>query len=445
MSFNKRYSCVLQQDASDCGPAALATVMEQYGSYMKISKIREAAGTDRFGTSLFGLMKAAEKLDFECKAIEMEDKNNIFKDFPKPAIVHIKTKKNLQHYIVIHEVRKDKIIASDPAEGIVNLKIHEFFEIWDGVILLMVPNENFKKVKKDNSEYRSYIGMIKGEKKFFFIMFMLSLLVNIFGLSGTIYYKFIIDDVGQNASYNNLTLVSLAVMCLLVLKCIFEYIRVILVTKVALKFDKTIIINFYNHVIRLPMEFFRTRRIGDIVSRFNDAAKIRDILSSVTVSVMMDLIMVIGGTIVLCWFNSVLFFLSLIPVTLYLILMGIFKNPIKRTNRKLMESDSEFCAYLVESLSGIEMVKSVNGEELASATLSSKFNEFLDTELKYNYVEGLHTSLKMSVQNFFTILVLWIGVIQVLNNWYSIGLLKELLVFNQNYKVLWLHQIDYLK
>lgn len=169
MSFNKRYSCVLQQDASDCGPAAIATVMEQYGSYMKISKIREAAGTDRFGTSLFGLMKAAEKLDFECRAIEMEDKNNIFKDFPKPAIVHIKTKKNLQHYIVIHEVRKDKIIAADPAEGIVKIKIDEFFEIWDGVILLMVPNENFKKVKKDNSEYKSYLNMIKGEKNSFLL------------------------------------------------------------------------------------------------------------------------------------------------------------------------------------------------------------------------------------------------------------------------------------
>lgn len=254
-------------------------------------------------------------------------------------------------------------------------------------------------------------------------MMILSLFVNAFGLTGTVYYKFIIDDVAQNALNDKLTLVSLAVMSLLALKCIFEYLRVILVTKVALKFDKIIVINFYNHVIRLPMEFFRTRRTGDIVSRFNDAAKIRDILSSVTVSAMMDLIMVVEGTIVLCWYNSVLFFLSLIPVTLYLILMGIFKKPIKESNRKLMENDAEFCAYLVESLSGNEMVKSVNGEELASTILGNKFEEFLDTELKYNYIEGLHNSLKMSVQNFFTILVLWIGVIQVLNNWYSIGTL----------------------
>lgn len=423
MKFFNKYCYVSQHDGSDCGPACLAAVAKQYGSYIKISKIREEAGTDRFGTSLFGLIKAAEKMNFQCKAIEMHNKNNISKDFPKPAIVHIRTQQNLQHYIVLHEVNKKNIIVADPSQGIVEYKIDDFFKLWDGVVLLLVPNKNFKQEKKDRQIFREYKELIKTQKKFFGIIFIISILLNLFGLTGTIYYKFILDNVANNDNTNNLQIVSLGVILLIVLKSIIEFFRSILIAKVSLNLDKLIVMKFYNHVINLPMEFFRTRRVGDIISRFNDATKIRDMLSSVTISVMFDLLMVILGTIILCCYNRTLFLLCIFPVSLYLLLMFIFKKPLEKTNRQLMISDSEFYSYLVESLSGIEMVKSVNGENLSNKRMDEKFSNVLKKNLNYSYVENLHISLKSSIEGLFTVLVLWIGVLQVLDGLYSVGTL----------------------
>lgn len=101
----KKYHCIKQHDSTDCAAACLATICRQYGSKIQITKIREAACSDRRGTSAYGVVKAAEKLDFAAKAIKA-DAATLYEKFPLPCIAHIVTDENMLHNVVIHRIGK---------------------------------------------------------------------------------------------------------------------------------------------------------------------------------------------------------------------------------------------------------------------------------------------------------------------------------------------------
>ncbi|MEK3645999.1 cysteine peptidase family C39 domain-containing protein [Aeribacillus sp. FSL M8-0235] len=103
-----------QHDIKDCGPACLATIAKQYGLKIPISKLREIAKTDKQGTNLYGLIKAAEQLGFTAKGVK-GNKESFFSPFPLPAIAHVVINNSLLHYVVIHKITKEQVIIADPA------------------------------------------------------------------------------------------------------------------------------------------------------------------------------------------------------------------------------------------------------------------------------------------------------------------------------------------
>ena len=173
----QRYHCIKQHDEKDCGAACLATISRQYGLKIPISKIREAAGTDREGTSAFGIIKAAESLGFTAKGVKAEKYEDIFTGFPTPAIAHVIIDKSLLHYVVIHKVSEKEILIADPAKGIVKYKPEEFFGIWTGILLVMVPAASFKKGDETQGVFQRFWGLIKVQKNILINVFITSMLI----------------------------------------------------------------------------------------------------------------------------------------------------------------------------------------------------------------------------------------------------------------------------
>jgi ABC-type bacteriocin/lantibiotic exporter with double-glycine peptidase domain len=117
MDILKKYYCVKQHDIQDCGPACLATISKQYGLKLSVSKIREAAGTDLEGTSVYGIIQAAQKLKFSTKAVRVEKKEEIFDNLPTPLIAHVIIDDALLHFVVVHKITKKYILVADPGRG----------------------------------------------------------------------------------------------------------------------------------------------------------------------------------------------------------------------------------------------------------------------------------------------------------------------------------------
>ena len=425
--FKKKYYCVKQHDITDCGAACLATISKQYGLKIPITKIREIAGTDKQGTNAYGVIKAAEEIGYSAKGVK-GDKEAFFSDFPLPAIAHVVMEGSLLHYVVIHEIdkKKDKIIIADPGKGLIAYTSEEFFKLWTGVLIIMTSTAKFEKGDETTSIFKRFFGLLKPQKKFLLHIFFASIIYTILGILGAFYFKFLLDDIVPGNLRNTLHIISIGIILLHIFKIILNAFRSHLLLYLSQKIDIPMNLGYYNHVLDLPMNFFGTRKTGEIISRFMDASKIRQAISGATLTIMIDTLMAIVGGIILYQYNSMLFGIALIMLILYAVVVFAFNKPIKEINREQMEDNSELTSYLVESLNGIQTVKSFNAERESKLKTERKFIKLLKSIFKGGMIDNLRGSITASIGSIGGVVILWIGVINVLDGKLTFG---QLLVF----------------
>lgn len=282
----KRYCCVLQKDEKDCGPACILTIAKQYNSNFSIAKLRQISGTDRNGTNLTGIIKGLDYLGFESKAVKVEDKK-IDNSVSFPIIAHVETKDNLLHYVVIHNVTKKNIIISDPANGIKKLSHKEFSDIWTGILILVEPKKDFqKRNEKDNSLTR-FFYVLKNQKSLLFNIFLASMLYTLLGIATSFSSKFLIDYILKDRLLTTLNVMVIGMVILEIIQMLLSIFRGYLLIFLGQKIDITILLGYFNHVIKLPMSFFSTRKIGEITSRFSDADNINDAVAETVLTLML--------------------------------------------------------------------------------------------------------------------------------------------------------------
>ena len=425
--MTKRYYCIKQHDYKDCGCACLATICKTYGLKYPISKIREVAGTDKMGTSALGIIQAAEKLGFSAKGVKSSKPQDIFGEIPLPAIAHVVIDNKFLHYVVIHKISEKEIIVADPAKGIVKYKTNDFFTIWTGVLLIMTPTAQFKEGNEVKGVFSRFFDLVKPQKGLLVNIFLASILITIFGVLGSFYFKFLLDDIVPNNLKQSLAIFSIGFIVLALFKVILEAFRTQLLIYLGQRLDIPLMLGYYDHVVNLPMNFFVTREVGEIISRFNDASKIRDAISGVTLTMMIDVLMVLIGGFILYSQSTLLFGITIIPLILYGIIVFIFKNNIEKVNRETMESNAKLTSYLVESLNGIETIKAFNSEREVNLETEKRFIKLIKAIFKNGTINNIQVSLKSGVKGIFAIAILWIGTVQVLNGKISFG---ELLTFN---------------
>lgn len=432
-----RYYCVKQHDITDCGAACLATISKQNGYKIGITKIREVAGTDKQGTNIYGLMQAAEQLGFGAKGVR-GNKEAFFSEFPLPCIAHVVIDGGLLHYVVIHKITKKQVIIADPAVGIVKLKPEEFFgEIheegkapkyqWSGVLILLKKNESFKKGDETKGLFSRFFYLLLPQKKLLIHIFVASLVYTILGILGAFYFKVLIDSVLPDGLRKTLMTLSIGVILLNIFKVLLSAFRSHLLLYLSQKLDIALLLGYYRHVLELPMNFFGTRKVGEIISRFNDAGKVRDAISGATLTIMIDTIMAIAGAIILYMQNAKLFGITVIIVILYMIIVACFNKWYEKLNRKQMEDNAQLTSYMVESLNGIQTVKAYNAERKANRETEIKFIKLLKSIFHLSWVSNLQSSLKVLVELVGGIVILWVGGVSVIDGEMTIG---ALITFN---------------
>ena len=421
-----KYYCIKQHDITDCGAACLAIISKQYGLSTSITKIREVAGTDKQGTNAYGMVKAAEQLGFTAKAVK-GNQEAFFSEFPLPAIAHVVVDGTLLHYVVIHKITKKQVIIADPAKGIVKKSPEEFFKEWTGVLILIVPAQTFRKGKETKSIFERFWGLLLPQKHLAIDIFIASLVITVLGILGAFYFQFIIDDILPAGIEKTLTVLSIGVVLLKLFAVLLSVLRTQLLVYLSQKLDIALLLGYYDHVLKLPMNFFGTRKVGEIISRFQDASSIRDAISNATLTVMIDTIMAFAGGLILFFKSKILFAIAAFMVMLYGILVLAFNKPYKKANQKQMEDNAQLTSYLVESLNGIQTVKAFNGEQTVQTETEFKFIRLLKSIFKLSRIGNAQEGLKAFVEAVGGVVILWVGAHSVLQGNMTIG---SLISFN---------------
>ena len=422
---------------TDCGAACLATISKQNGYRIGITKIREVAGTDKQGTNVYGVIKAAEQLGFSAKGVK-GDREAFFSEFPLPCIAHVIVDGNLLHYVVIHKITKKQVVIADPGVGIVKLSPEAFFgEVheegkppkyqWSGILILLVKTETFQKGDETKGLFERFLYLLKPQKKLLLHIFIASLVYTILGILGAFYFKVMIDSILPDGLRKTLMTISIGVILLNLFKVLLNAFRSHLLLYLSQKLDIALLLGYYRHVIELPMNFFGTRKVGEIISRFQDAGKVRDAISGATLTIMIDTIMAIAGAVILCMQNVKLFGITLLIVGLYIVIVAVFQKWYEKLNRKQMEDNAQLTSYMVESLNGIQTVKAYNAERKANRETEIRFVRLLKSIFQLSWVSNLQSSLKIFVELVGGVVILWVGGLGVINGEMTMG---ALITFN---------------
>ncbi len=399
---------IKQHDITDCGAACLASISAYYKLEIPIARIRQYAGTDKKGTNVLGLIEAAQKLGFEAKGVR-GDFDSIFK-IPKPAIAHVIVKEHLQHYVVIYGIDKKHVKIMDPGTGKIHKKTHdEFKKEWTGVLVLLLPNETFAKGNEKVSVLKRFWFLLKPHKIVLVQALFGAIVYTLLGLSTSIYIQKITDHVLIGGNTKLLNLLSAIMLILLVIQVLIGVFKDIFIIKTGQQIDARLILGYYKHLLKLPQQFFDTMRVGEIISRINDAVKIRVFINSTSLSLTVNIFTVVFSFALMFsyYWKLAMVMLAIIPV--YLIIYIITNKLNKKTERRIMERSADLESQLVESLNSVGTIKRFGLEDFANIKTETRFIKLLHagfTSALNSVFSGISSQ---SISRLFTIILLWSG------------------------------------
>lgn len=404
----KRDTLIKQHDIKDCGAACLASVGAHYGNKMPIAKIRQICHTDTRGTNVLGMIQGLEAMGFNAKGVkgDIEALSNI----PLPAIAHIIVNGQLHHFVVIYKLSKGKVTVMDPAYGkLEEYSEEDFAKIWTGVLVILEKNEYFEQKDERTSIYARFWNLVKPHKSILFQALLGAVIYTVLGLSTSIYIEKITDYVLIDGNRRLLNLLSIGMIIILLFQIFISSMKSILVLQTGQKMDKHLILGYYKHLLKLPQRFFDTMRVGEIISRVNDAVKIRSFINDVAIQIFVNVFIVFFSFAMMFTYYWKLALIVALVIPFYLLVYWITNKLNRKVERQLMEESADLESHLVESLNSVRTIKQFGIETFANNTTDNKFSVLLKTIYK-SVINALFSGNSSEfLSRIFTIVLLWVG------------------------------------
>lgn len=399
---------VKQRDITDCGAACLASVAAFYKVRLPVSRIRQFAGTDKKGTNILGLIEAAAKMGFLAKGVRGEWES-LFR-IPMPAIAHVIVNKVLLHYVVIVRTTDKFIEVMDPADGELHKKPHEDFKNeWTGVLVLIAPGEKFT-VKNEKVSVSKRLWQLVRPSRYILMQSLSGALVfSVLGLATSLYVGKLVDHVIPGGNMNLLNLLGIAMMVIIFFRIVLSLFQYLFILKTGQRIDASLILGYYQHLLKLPQTFFDNMRTGEIISRIGDAVKIRVFINDVSINLVLNIFILIVSFILMFTFFWKLALIMLVVVPFYFAIYLIYNSLNKKVQRKVMERGADLEAQLVESLNSAATIKRFSLEDYSNFKTETRFVSLLETI----YKSGLNSIFSSTASSFVTQLIilvlLWAG------------------------------------
>ena len=404
----KSSTLIKQHDMRDCGAACLASVAGHYGLQLPIAKIRQLCHTDKRGTNALGLIQGLEQMGFNAKGVKASSEN--LPQAPLPAIAHTIFKEQFQHYVVIYKIHKGKISVMNPAYGkIETYTTEEFAKIWTGVLILLEPNEYFEQRNEKTSLYQRFYQLIQPHRSILLQALVGAIFYTILGLSTSIYIQKITDYVLVDGNRRLLNLLSVIMIVLLLFQIFLGVMKSVLTLQTGQKIDKYLILGYYKHLLKLPQRFFDTMRVGEIISRVNDAVKIRTFINDVSIQIVVNVFIVLFSFALMFTYYWKLALIVALVIPFYLGIYVITNWLNKKVERRMMEESAELESHLVESLNAVKTIKQFGAEFYANNKTDIHFSTLLKTIYKSVLNSLFSGNASEFVSRIFTIVLLWVG------------------------------------
>ncbi|BAZ15616.1 cyclic nucleotide-regulated ABC bacteriocin/lantibiotic exporter [Calothrix sp. NIES-4071] len=419
--ITRQYPFYAQQSASDCGAACLVMIGNYWGKRFSVNRLRDMTNVSRSGASLRAVAAAAESLGFASRPVKATlDK---LAEQSLPAIAHWEGK----HFIVVYEITSKQVIVGDPAIGQRTLTRQEFVAGWTGYALLLQPTMGLKNALEEGAEFWKFFELIKPHYKVLIEIFIASVLMQLFGLVTPIFTQLLLDRVLVQRSVATLNAVGLGMIVFGLFRIAMNGVRTYLLDHTANRVSLSLLVGFIKHTFRLPLSYFESRYVGDIVSRVQENQKIQRFLTGQTLSIVLDmltLVVYLGLMLSYSW-RMTLFVLLTVPP--FFILALASTSILRRISRDVFNANAEENSYLIQSLTGIRTVRSLAIEQTVRWRWEELLNHLIKKGFNAQVIGNRLSVISGAIETFTSTGLMWYGATQVINGELTIG---QLVAFN---------------
>jgi ATP-binding cassette subfamily B protein len=416
-----RYPFFAQQSTSDCGAACVVMIGRYWGKHFSVNRLRDLANVNRSGASLRSLTIAAESIGFTTRPVKASlDK---LAQQPLPAIAHWEGK----HYLVVYEITSKRVIVGDPAIGQRSLTKAEFKAGWTGYALLLEPTALLKDAQENQPPLWKFSELIKPHAWILLEVFVASVLIQVFGLVTPLLTQLLLDKVIVQGSTLTLTAVGLGLLIFGLSRIAMTGLRQYLLDHTANRVVTALMVGFIKHTFRLPIAFFESRYVGDIVSRFQENEKIQRFLTGEALSICLDLLTVFIYVGLMFWYSWSLTLLCLAIIPPFVLLAFLATPFFRRINREIFNALANENSYLIQSLTGIRSIRSMAIEHTVRWHWEEQLNQFIKKMFSGQIISNQVQVFSSTIQSLVTTGLLWYGAWLVIQNQLTVG---QLVAFN---------------
>ena len=417
----KRFPLVEQAEEMDCGAACLAMICKHYRIGATLGKLREMANVTTEGATLDSLAQVGESLGFTTHGLQCTYQTLL--GFELPFIAHWEG----YHYIVVYGVSKNQVWVADPGLGFRKLSVAEFEKGWTGTCLLFTPRADLAQIEATRSPWMRFVRLLRPHKPVLGYLILATLVIQVLGIAPPIILQNILDRVVVHQSHELLNLLIVGFILVQVFMQLTALMRTYLTNFMVRNLDFSMMSQFFQHALSLPISFFAKRRTGDIFARFQENQTIRQFLTQSTISTMLNLLMVFFYFLVL-FLYSVQMTLVLLALIVPMVVLTVAITPrIKQYARRDFEASTDAEAVLMETLNGAETIKAMGIERAIRLKWEQKYAKALNVKYKAQGFEALIGFASQLLHALTVTSVLWVGANLVLGQQLTIG---QLIAFN---------------
>ncbi len=369
--FNK-FPFFQQLDQMDCGATCLRMIAQFYGRSHSLQSMREKCHVDREGVSILGISEGAESIGMRTLVVKIpfvtdSPEDSGMTEVPLPCIVHWEQR----HFIVVYKVNQKYVWVADPAKGKMKLSREAFEKGWlsddqKGITLLLEPSPDFYEFEgeKSNKKGLGYLFQYFRPYKRLISQLILGLILgSIFQLIFPFLTQAIVDIGIENQNIGFIYLILIAQLMLFLSQTITSFIQSWILLHIGTRVNISILSDFLIKLMKLPIAFFDTKMIGDLLQRVHDHERIKLFLTNSTLATLFSFFNLIIFGVVLLIYNTSIFLIFLVASVLYLFWISIFLKKRKVIDYQNFEQLSENRSTLIELIQGMQEIKLQNSEK----------------------------------------------------------------------------------
>lgn len=356
-----------QLDSKDCGPTCIRIIANHYGRSFSTESIRKLTFMTREGVSLLAISNSAEALGF--RTLGSKINFDQLKECQLPLIAHWRQK----HFVVVYKITNNKVYVSDPAFGLITYKTTDFLEGWlskkndekIGVVLLMEPTPKFYEAIETEKKisFSFFLNYLRPFKSFYFQLFLGMFVGLLFSLITPFLTQSIVDIGINNQNIGFIQMVMIAQVMLAISSTVLGFVRSWIFLHMGSRMSIAIISDYLIKLLKLPVAFFETKTIGDIMQRIGDHSRIQGFISSTTLSTIFSFINFIVFGAIMAYYNLKILLFFLLGSSVYATWVALFLKKRKEFDYKLFEQNSARQTTMVQLISGIRDIKLHNFEK----------------------------------------------------------------------------------